>query len=92
MLIADLIWDEVNVEHIARHRVEPHEVEQAIWDDPHVRRGPGKSRYRLYGQTDGGRYLFIVLDREYDDVFYIVTARDMDKREKQQYQRVGGGR
>jgi uncharacterized DUF497 family protein len=87
MLITDLIWDERNVEHIARHQVEPHEVEQVIWDDPHARRGPGKSRYRLYGQTDAGRYLFIVLDREYDDVFYVVTARDMDKREKKQYRR-----
>jgi uncharacterized DUF497 family protein len=88
--IRDLIWTEDNVEHIARHGVEPYEVEEAIWDDPHVRRGPGRSRYRVYGQTDGGRYLFVVLDREYDEVFYVVTARDMDVREKQRYRGARG--
>ena len=36
-------------------------------------------------KPSGGRYLFIVLDREYKDVFYVVMARDMTDREKGYY-------
>jgi hypothetical protein len=85
--IEDLIWDEANLEHIAYHRVRPEEVEEVIWDDPWYERRRGRQRYHAYGQTAGGRYLFVVLDREYDAVFYVVTARDMTEREKRYYRR-----
>jgi len=42
MRIEDLLWDAANIAHIARHQVEAYEVEEAIWGDPHVRRGRGK--------------------------------------------------
>ena len=87
MRIDDLIWTDENIEHIAYHRVEPEEVESVIWDSPWIERRKGQHRYYVYGQSDGGRYLFVVLDREYDNVFYVVTARDMTVRERQYYQK-----
>ncbi len=85
MYIENLIWDEYNVEHIANHQVRPEEVEDIIWDDPWFERRRGRQRYHVYGQTSGGRYLFIVLDKVDDSLFYVVTARDMTKREKNYY-------
>ncbi len=63
----------------------PKKVEDTIGDDPWVERRRGRQRYHVYGQTSGGRYLFIVLDRENGALFYVVTARDMTKREKNYY-------
>lgn len=86
MHIADLLWDGVNIDHIAEHHVEPSEVEELVWNDiPWFKRGSGAQRYYTYGQSGSGRYLFVVLDREYDDVFYVVTARDVDEAEKRRY-------
>lgn len=88
MRIRNLIWDEVNLEHIAEHNVEQYEVEEAVWGDAWFERRRGKQRYHVYSQTNGGRYLFIVLDREIGDDFYVVTARDMDDGEKKYYRKV----
>ncbi len=85
MYIENLIWDEYNVEHIANHQVRPEEVEDTIWDDPWLERRRGRRRYHVYGQTSGGRYLFIVLDKVNGSLFYVVTGRDMTKREKNYY-------
>lgn len=88
MRIDDLIWTERNIEHISYHGVDPDEIEDVIWDnEPWFERRRGKKqRYIVYGQGLGGRYLFIVLDQERDALFYVVTARDMTKRERQYYQ------
>jgi uncharacterized DUF497 family protein len=87
LYVEDLIWNEENIEHIADHRVRPQEVEDVIWDTPLFEKRRGPRRYHVYGQTSGGRYLFIVLDREHDAVFYVVTARDMEEQEKGYYRR-----
>jgi hypothetical protein len=57
-------WDDDNVEHIARHRVEPEEVEEIVYEDCYPswimrgrRRVGHETRWRLYGQTCAGRYL-----------------------------------
>ncbi len=92
MRITELVWDEWNVEHISAHGVKPEEVEEACGDPDHwvirdrVTRY-GLARYRLYGQTEGGRYLFVVLDREDDDAFYVVTAREMTDAEKSRFRK-----
>jgi hypothetical protein len=85
--VEDLIWDDYNTEHIAWHQVERYEIEEAIWGDVWFRKGPGKKRYYAYSQTREGRYLFVVLDREYDNYFHVVTARDMDDGDRQLYRR-----
>jgi len=87
MRIKRVRWDEQNLDHITRHQVEQDEVESVAFGPHHVRRGRQENRYELYGQTDEGRYLFIIIDREVKGVFYVVTAREMDVNEKRFYRR-----
>lgn len=53
-------WDDNNIDHIARHKVLPVEIEDVAFDDdPWIRKGSKGTRYIL-GYTVAGRYLFIV--------------------------------
>jgi len=81
--IDEFHWDEWNIEHIARHKVTPEEVEEVVFDDdPHVRKSGGV-RY-LYGQALSGRYLFSVYV-PHQRFARIVTSRDMDEKERRLY-------
>ncbi len=82
----DLIWDERNDDHIARHGVEPSEVEEVAQNTPFVTRGR-RGTYRLIGQTDAGRLLTVIVARDEGTLFYVVTARDADDRERRAYRR-----
>jgi hypothetical protein len=86
-------WDEDNVEHIARHDVEPEEVEEIVYEDCHPswvvrgrRRGVREMRWVVFGQTCGGRYLVAIvapyLDRR---VWRAVTAWEMEPRTLRRY-------
>ncbi len=88
MYIRALLWDDENVEHINDHGVETDEVEQIAFGKYVARRQREENRYALYGRTDEGRYLFIIVDHEGHGEYYVVTARDMDHSERQSYQRM----
>ena len=88
MRIGHLEWDDYRVEHIARHDVEPDEVEEVCQDPLHMARREGLNRYRLYGQTADGRYLFVVLEYVQSAVFKPITARDMTEGEKRGFRRL----
>ena len=62
MYISRLDWDDYRIEHIAQHDVEPDEVWEVCEDPLHLARRQGHNRYRVYGQTADGRYLFVVLE------------------------------
>lgn len=85
MEICELIWDDFNVNHIARHSVQWDEVEEVIQGKVRVKKGRGERRYYIYGQTDSGRYLTIIADDKGRGTFYVVTARDMTRQEKRFY-------
>ena len=88
MRISRLEWDDYRVEHIARHGVGPHEVWEVCEDSLHLARREGRDRYRLYGQTADGRYLFVVLEHVGGTVYKPITARDMTDGEKRNYRRL----
>ena len=89
MEVYQLVWDARNVDHIAEHQVNPSESEEVIYEDaPHYRRGPGDAIYHVYGQTEAGRYLFVVLRILSQNRGRVVTARDMTGTEKRLYKRV----
>ncbi len=88
MLINDLLWDDYRVEHISRHAVDPEEVWEVCQDPLHLAHREGQNRYRLYGQTAGGRYLFVVLERLTGAEFRPITARDMTEGEKRNFRRL----
>lgn len=63
MKIQNISWDQDTVDHIANHRVSPEEVEQVLFNDydiPVIMRGK-QNKYITYGETDSGRFLFVVL-------------------------------
>lgn len=74
--IPDLIWTDDNIEHIARHQIEPHEVEEVRRNATAFKKGRG-GRYYVIGPSDGGRWLFVVLERSGE----VVTARVATDRE-----------
>ncbi len=82
----DLLWDEWNEEHIARHGVDPEEVEEVAANRPHVVRSR-KGRYRLIGQTDAGRFLTVFVAPHGTAGYYVLTARDTTSSERQAFRR-----
>jgi uncharacterized DUF497 family protein len=78
---SELIWDDWNEEHIARHSVRRDEVAEAIDNAPTFTRSHDDT-YQLVGQTDAGRFLFIVLAPRSSGVYDPVTARDATQGER----------
>ncbi len=91
MIITELLWDEDTALHIqSKHQVEPEEVEELCFSEtpPLIEVGRGGAPiYYVLGQTSGGRYLFTVIRYLFRGKAKIITARDMDQREKKRYSR-----
>jgi uncharacterized DUF497 family protein len=93
--IRSLDWRPDRVEHIAKHDVEPYEVEGALGDRRGLiikagpaERNPGEIVYRVYGRTETGRYLFVALLLYEDGEEALpLTAREMTDKEKRRYAR-----
>ena len=85
---AELLWDDDTIEHIwERHHLGIVEVD-AAFNDPGALIHTGKyGRQVIYGQTEGGRYLTIIVKFESRQVAWLVTARPMTDTEKQRYRR-----
>lgn len=84
LFFGEIEWDE-NVElHIGRHEVGPYEVEQLVRSARAIARHRGRTL--LFGQTDAGRYLVVVLEqRGKSSRWRPITARDMTHRERRTY-------
>jgi uncharacterized DUF497 family protein len=87
--IRQIVWDDWNEEHLARHHVTPIEAEQVCFSDPLVMRGREGTK-TLWGQSDAGRYLLVVLGERGEGIFYPVTARDMTESERRNYHQKKG--
>ena len=80
-----------------KHRIEIWEVEEVVYDDPHAFSISYKDCYFIYGQTFSGRYLLVlvrVLSLEEilkigfiqgANVLKIITARDMNSKQRKTY-------
>jgi len=91
--IRRLIWDTWNVPHVARHDVLPEEVEQVCHGNPHIVRTYG-GRFLITDPAETGRMLAVVLapePSEGEQVYYPVTARSADRKERRIYQERQGG-
>lgn len=85
----DFDWDSANLEHIARHKVEAEEVEEAASDPAALgtpaHRGPlGQRRYGLIGATEAGRVLVIFYEFREARV-RVVTVRAATPQERTRY-------
>ncbi|OGK38675.1 hypothetical protein A3F03_03545 [Candidatus Roizmanbacteria bacterium RIFCSPHIGHO2_12_FULL_41_11] len=88
--INKLIWDEWNTAHISRHHVAPDEVEQVCHGD-YVTLETYKGRVIVIGPTKTGNLLFIVLAPKEEGIYYPVTARVADRKERAYYKQIKGG-
>ena len=85
--ITELIWDERNIRHIARHGVSVKEVEEVCFDPKSFVFRQGE-RYIILGQTRAGRYLFVVVvKRGRKGQGRVLTAREMEDAERRRYRR-----
>lgn len=93
MVIEDFLWlPDIIEKLITKHRVTQDEVEEIFFNRPHFRfveKGyqSGEDVYFVAGRTDGGRYLIAFFIRKEKRVALILSARDMDKKERKFYER-----
>ncbi|MBI2039606.1 BrnT family toxin [Candidatus Microgenomates bacterium] len=86
MKIRNLIWDEWNIEHVGKHGVSQDEVEE-VCSSKHFAIKSGKTKMAVWGRTEGGRYLLVIVGvRGFYD-YYPVSAREMDDREKRNFRK-----
>ena len=86
MKISGLQWDDENIEHIGRHGITPSEVEDVCFG-PHIANHARYGRYVVYGKTNHGKYIRVVLKRLYGLMFRPKTAYPMTESEKKKYRR-----
>jgi uncharacterized DUF497 family protein len=89
--ISNIRWTHASIEHVARHGVHPKEVEEACFNEdnpPFIRSGRENLHY-VFGKSYSGRFLFIVVSLMRHGETKIITARDMNKWEKNYYKKRG---
>ena len=92
-VIDDIIWLDTIVEKLAwKHGVLPHEVEEVLTGRCRIfknERGKveGEDLYNAIGRTDEGRYLSVFFIKKLGNKALIITARDMNNRERKRYEK-----
>ena len=85
-------WDESNtVKNWERHKVTPEEAEDIFFHEPLVVRGDvghskREKRYRAIGHTSRGRLLFVAFTVR-RKLIRVISVRDMNRREAEEYRR-----
>jgi hypothetical protein len=93
VFIIDFIWLPNIIEKLeVKHHVTQDEVEEVFFNQPRYRfvesgHRPGEDLYAASGQTDAGRYLIVFFIHKLDNSALILSARDMDKKERRRYER-----
>ena len=92
MYIDDFIWLPDLAEKIAvKHHVSEEETEEVFFNRPYYRfveygYEKGEDVYSASGQTDSGRYLIVFFINKPENTALILSARDMDKKERKRYE------
>ncbi len=95
MQIDEIIWQSEFVEKLAsKHGIKTTEVEEVLANLPYFRfASKGKRRgedvYSAMGQTNEGRYLIVFFILKPHHRALVISARDMDKKERRYYGRKG---
>lgn len=93
MRIGHIIWlPDIEDKLIQKHAVQAEEVEDILFGGPHVRfvekgQRAGEDLYAGYGQTEAGRWLIIFFVMKSQRRALIVSARDMEQKERKLYAR-----
>lgn len=92
MYIDDFIWLPEVIEKLAvKHHVTQDEAEEVFFNRPRYRflesgYTPGEDVFAATGQTDAGRYLIVFFIHKGGSTALIVTARDMDRKERKRHE------
>jgi len=93
MRISRVIWlPEVEDKLLQKHNVLVMEVEEVLFGKPRIRfvekgHREGEDLYAAYGQTEEGRYLTVFFIVKQRTQALIISARDMDRKERRSYAR-----
>ena len=93
MFIDDFIWLPDIVEKLAvKHHVTQDEVEEVFFNHPKYRfveygHQLGEDVYAVLGQSDAGRYIIVFFIQKPSNRALILSARDMDQKERKRYER-----
>lgn len=85
--MSSFIWDEENIEHIARHNVEPFEAEDALMDPQRVKFSAHSGNLGIIGATEDGRRLVVIYVKKVKGRIRVITARDATESEAKTYKR-----
>jgi uncharacterized DUF497 family protein len=83
-------WDRGNIDkNLKKHNVENWECEQVFFNRPLIvlddpKHSIAEKRWTVFGKTDADRFLVIIFAKR-DDLIRIISARDMNKREREFY-------
>ena len=92
-IIEDIIWLDTIAEKLAwKHNILTSEVEEVLSGKCRVfkkEKGKveGENLYNALGQTKHGRYLSIFFIKKLGNKALVVTARDMNRRERRRYEK-----
>ena len=93
MKIENFIWLGDIIDKLAfKHQVDTSEVEEVFVTSPKVRfvqKGDrtGEDVYMALGKSEAGRYLAVIFIHKKNNDALILSARDMAKKERKQYER-----
>ncbi len=93
MRIVDIIWFPQVIDKLDwKHDLTPEEVEEVLFGKPmyrKVQRGHinGEDLYAAFGRSHAGRYLIVFFIYKRTREALILSARDMDDKERRQYER-----
>ncbi len=93
MFIDDFIWlPDIIEKLLIKHHVTQNEVEEIFFNRPQFRfvekgNRTGEDVYLVAGQSDAGQYLVVFFIHKPGHLALILSARDMDKKERRRYER-----
>ncbi len=92
MRIDDFVWLPDVLDKIeSKHSAAQDEIEAVFFNDPRFRfvekgERPGEDVYSASGRTDEGRYLIVFFIHKKENAALILSARDMDEKERRRYE------
>jgi uncharacterized DUF497 family protein len=91
MYVDDFVWLPAVLDKLERkHAVSQDETEAVFFNNPRFRfieqgQRPGENVYSASGRTDEGRHLIVFFIHKRDNTALILSARDMDEKERRRY-------
>lgn len=89
--LVEFEWDQGNLEHIKKHKVEKEECEEVFFNRPLLinedieHSSEKEARFEALGQTNEGRKLFLAFTVRKKRI-RIISSRDQNKKERRQYE------